>query len=98
MIIDSVEQYLGLYVLGKFTTKVSNIEYRVSNQIQVSINILGIRYRTSTSQGRIAVSADVVIFRGISFSLALSCCSVSTVLNPVPLANLKRFQPIATDI
>ena len=32
-----------------FTTKVSSIEYRVSNQIQVSINIVGIRYRTSTS-------------------------------------------------
>ena len=31
-----------------FTTKVSSIEYRVSNQIQVSINIVGIRYRTST--------------------------------------------------
>ena len=30
-----------------FTTKVSSIEYRVSNQIQVSINIVGIRYRTS---------------------------------------------------
>ena len=29
-----------------FTTKVSSIEYRVSNQIQVSINIVGIRYRT----------------------------------------------------
>ena len=25
-----------------------SIEYRVSNQIQVSINIVGIRYRTST--------------------------------------------------
>ena len=32
-----------------FTTKVSSIEYRVSNQIQVSINIVGIRYRTSTN-------------------------------------------------
>ena len=32
-----------------FTTKVSSIEYRVSNQIQVSINIVGIRYRTSTT-------------------------------------------------
>ena len=32
-----------------FTTKVSSIEYRVSNQIQVSINIVGFRYRTSTS-------------------------------------------------
>ena len=31
-----------------FTTKVSSIECRVSNQIQVSINIVGIRYRTST--------------------------------------------------
>ena len=31
-----------------FTTKVSSIEYRVSNQFQVSINIVGIRYRTST--------------------------------------------------
>ena len=31
------------------TTKVSSIEYRVSNQIQVSINIVGIRYRTSTN-------------------------------------------------
>ena len=26
-----------------------SIEYRVSNQIQVSINIVGIRYRTSTT-------------------------------------------------
>ena len=34
-----------------FTTKVSSIEYRVSNQIQVSINIVGIRYRTNTSPG-----------------------------------------------
>ena len=34
-----------------FPTKVSSIEYRVSNQIQVSINIVGIRYRTSTSRG-----------------------------------------------
>ena len=33
----------------KLTTKVWSIEYRVSNQIQVSINIVGIRYRTSTS-------------------------------------------------
>ena len=48
-------------------------------------------------QGRIVVSADVVIFSGISFSLALSWCGVSTVLNPVPLANLNRLQPIATD-
>ena len=32
-----------------FTTKVSSIEYRASNQIQVSINIVGIRYRTSTT-------------------------------------------------
>ena len=32
-----------------FTMKVSSIEYRESNQIQVSINIVGIRYRTSTS-------------------------------------------------
>ena len=32
-----------------FTPKVSSIEYRVSNQIQVSINIVGIRYRTSTN-------------------------------------------------
>ena len=32
-----------------FTTKVSSIEYRVSNQIQVSINIVGIRDRTSTN-------------------------------------------------
>ena len=32
-----------------FTTKVSSIEYRVSNQIQVSINIVGIGYRTSTT-------------------------------------------------
>ena len=32
-----------------FTTKVSSIEYRVPNQIQVSINIVGIRYQTSTS-------------------------------------------------
>ena len=32
-----------------FTTNVSSIEYRVSNQIQVSINIVGIRYRTSTT-------------------------------------------------
>ena len=32
-----------------FTTKVSSIEYQVSNQIQVSINIVGIRYRTSTN-------------------------------------------------
>ena len=46
-------------------------------------------------QGRIVVSADVVIFSGISFSLALSWCGVSTVLNPVPLANLNRLQPIA---
>ena len=30
-------------------TKVSSIEYRVSNQIQVSIHIVGIRYRTSTN-------------------------------------------------
>ena len=45
MIIDSVEQ-LAYNVLGKFTTKVSSMEYRVSNQIQVSINIVGIRYRT----------------------------------------------------
>ena len=33
------------------TTKVSSTEYRVSNQIQVSINIVGIRYRTSTTSG-----------------------------------------------
>ena len=32
------------------TTKVSSIEYRVSNQIQVSINIVGIRYRTSITR------------------------------------------------
>ena len=32
-----------------FMTKVSSIKYRVSNQIQVSINIVGIRYRTSTT-------------------------------------------------
>ena len=32
-----------------FTTKVSSIEYRVSDQIQVSINIVGIKYRTSTN-------------------------------------------------
>ena len=37
------------YVDEIFTTKVSSIEYRVSNQIQVSINIVGIRYRTSTN-------------------------------------------------
>ena len=36
-------------------------------------------------QGRIAVSADVVILR-----------HVQTVLNPVLLANLNRLQPIAT--
>ena len=42
-------------------------------------------------------SADVAILKGISFSLALSWCGVSTVLNPVPLANLNQFQPIATD-
>ena len=36
-------------MLGKFTTK-------VSKQIQVSINIVGIRYRTST--GLEAVAAD----------------------------------------
>ena len=46
-------------------------------------------------QGQIGGSADVLIFRGISFSLALRWCDVSTVLNPVPLANLNRLQPIA---
>ena len=40
-----------------FTTKVSSIEYRVSNQIQVSINIVGIRYRTSTSHNIILCSS-----------------------------------------
>ena len=30
-------------------------------------------------------------------SLSASGCSVSTVKNPVPLANLYRLQPIATD-
>ena len=46
-------------------------------------------------QSRIVVSTDVVIFRGISFCLTVSWCGVSTVLNPVPLANLNRLQPIA---
>ena len=41
------------------------------------------------------VSTNVVIFRGVSFSLVLSWCGVSTVLNSVPIANLNRFQPIA---
>ena len=40
--------------MGKFTTKVSNIEYRVSNQIQVSINIVRIMYRTSTSKREVS--------------------------------------------
>ena len=48
-------------------------------------------------QGQIVASADVAIFSGILFSLALSWCGVSTVLNPVPLANLNRLQPIATN-
>ena len=46
-------------------------------------------------QGRIVVSADVVIFRGISYSLAVSRCGVSTVQNPVAIANRYRLQPIA---
>ena len=48
-------------------------------------------------QGRIVVSADVVIFRGISFSLAVSRCGVSTVQNPVAIANRYRLQPVAID-
>ena len=48
-------------------------------------------------QGRIVISADVVIFRGISFSLAVSRCGVSTVQNPVAIANRYRLQPVAID-
>ena len=51
-------------------------------------------------QGRIVISADVVIFRGISFSLAVSWrgdSGVSTMQNPVPIANRYRLQPVATD-
>ena len=48
-------------------------------------------------QGRIVVSADVVIFRGISFSLAVSRCGVSTMQNPVAIANRYRLQPVAID-
>ena len=67
--------------------------------LDVNIFVVSKRRRTVNpeEQGRIVVSVDVVIFRGISFSLALSWCGVSTVLNPVPLANLNRLQPIATD-
>ena len=51
-------------------------------------------------QGRIVVSADqsdVVIFRGILFYLAVSRCGVSTVQNPVAIANRYRLQPVAID-
>ena len=47
-----------------FTTKVLSIEYRVSNQIQVSINIVGIRYRTSTSDRymfSLALNANIAV-------------------------------------
>ena len=64
-------------------------EYHSSLYLSLRCRLLG--------QGRIVVSADVVIFSGISFSLALCWCGVSTVLNPVTLANLNRLQPIATD-
>ena len=52
----------------------------------------------SLGQGRIVVSADVVIFSGISFPLALAgAVCQRCLLNPVPLANLNQLQPIATD-
>ena len=44
-----------------FTTKVSSIEYRVSNQIQVLINIVGIRYRTSISRQVSAFSGGTIL-------------------------------------
>ena len=50
-----------------FTTKVSSIEYRVSNQIQVSINIVGIRYRTSTSSNANYKHANVTSWCRNSF-------------------------------
>ena len=50
-----------------FTTKVSSIEYRVSNQIQVSIHIGGIRYRTSTS-----VTHDLLLHRRSVVLVALA--------------------------
>ena len=43
-------------------------------------------------QGRIVVSADVVIFRGISFSLAVSRCVCQRMS-----ANRYRLQPVAID-
>ena len=54
--------------------------------IELSCRLLG--------QGRIVVSADVVIFSGISFYLALSWCGVSTVLNPRPVS---ESQSVTTD-
>ena len=64
--------------MGKFTTKVSSIEYRVSNQIQVSINIVGIRYRTSTTFEQVLLPGDTALYKCFLLLLLSGHYSVPT--------------------
>ena len=92
---ESVDSLFCLFCLFDVTILVGS---KCGEEHAPASDAMAIEWRCRLlGQGRIVVSADVVIFRDLSFSLALSWCGVSTVLNPVPLANLNRFQPIATD-